>query len=109
MTKKLDEIIAELPPERRERVNARANELATLKELRVAARKTQNQLAAEFGVGQETISRFEKRNDMLISTLRRYVESMGGQLKLIAEFPDRPPLVIKPFVKAPVLQNKKRL
>ena len=46
------------------------------------------------GVGQDTISRIEGRSDMLLSTLRRYVEAMGGKLELVAEFPDRPRMVI---------------
>lgn len=54
----------------------------------------QEDLAAALGVGQDTISRLEKRSDMLLSTLRHYVESMGGKLELIAQFPNRPPVVI---------------
>jgi len=46
------------------------------------------------GVGQDTISRIERRSDMLLSTLRRYVEAMGGKLQLVAEFPNRPRMVI---------------
>jgi hypothetical protein len=42
-----------------------------------------------------TISRLEKRSDMLLSTLRHYVESMGGKLDLVAQLPNRPPVVIK--------------
>ena len=45
-------------------------------------------------MGQDTISRLEKRSDMLLSTLRHYVESMGGKLELVAQFPNRPPVVI---------------
>jgi hypothetical protein len=52
-------------------------------------------LAATLGVGQDTISRLERRSDMLLSTLRHYVESMGGKLELVAQFPNRPPLVIE--------------
>lgn len=70
-------------------------ELATLKDLRKAAKQTQEELAAVLGVGQDTISRLEKRSDMLLSTLRHYVESMGGKLDLVAKFPNRPPVVIK--------------
>jgi hypothetical protein len=51
-------------------------------------------MAAALGVRQDTISRLEKRSDMLLSTMRQYVESMGGQLELVAKFPDRPPVVI---------------
>ncbi|NDB15043.1 MAG: XRE family transcriptional regulator, partial [Betaproteobacteria bacterium] len=70
----------------------RAMELATLRDLRLAAQQTQEQLAATLGVGQDTISRLEKRSDMLLSTLRHYVESMGGKLELVAQFPNRPPV-----------------
>jgi DNA-binding XRE family transcriptional regulator len=95
MARKLDEVMAALPKERQQRVEARAMELATLKDLRLAAQQTQEQLATTLGVGQDTISRLEKRSDMLLSTLRHYVESMGGKLELVAQFPNRPPVVIE--------------
>lgn len=95
MARKLDDLIAKLPKERQQRVEARAMELATLKDLRLAAQQTQEQLAATLGVGQDTISRLEKRSDMLLSTLRHYVESMGGKLELVVQFPNRPPVVIE--------------
>ena len=95
MARKLDDVLAALPKERQQRVEARAMELATLKDLRLAAQQTQEQLAATLGVGQDTISRLEKRSDMLLSTLRHYVESMGGKLELVAQFPNRPPVVIE--------------
>ena len=95
MARKLDDVMATLPKERQQRVKAHAMELATLKDLRLAAQQTQEQLAATLGVGQDTISRLEKRSDMLLSTLRHYVESMGGKLELVAQFPNRPPVVIE--------------
>ena len=95
MARQLDDVLAALPKERQQRVEARAMELATLKDLRLAAQQTQEQLAATLGVGQDTISRLEKRSDMLLSTLRHYVESMGGKLELVAHFPNRPPVVIE--------------
>ena len=95
MARKLDDVLAALPKERQQRVEARAMELATLKDLRLAAQQTQEQLAATLGVGQDTFSRLEKRSDMLLSTLRHYVESMGGKLELVAHFPNRPPVVIE--------------
>lgn len=95
MAKKLDDVMAALPKTRQQRIEARAMELATLKDLRLAVEKTQEQLAATLGVGQDAISRLEKRSDMLLSTLRHYVESMGGRLELVARFPNRPPVVIE--------------
>ena len=95
MARKLDDLMAALPKERQQRVQARAMELATLKDLRLVAQQTQEQLAATLGVGQDTISRLEKRSDMLLSTLRHYVESMGGKLELVVQFPNRSPMVIE--------------
>jgi DNA-binding XRE family transcriptional regulator len=94
MAKKLDDVMAALPKDRQEKIQARAMELATLKDLRQAVQQTQEQMAAALGVRQDTISRLEKRSDMLLSTMRHYVESMGGKLELVAKFPDRPPVVI---------------
>jgi len=94
MAKKLEQLMAELPQARRTAIEARAGELATLKDLRQAAQQTQQDMAAALGVGQDTISRLEKRSDMLLSTMRRYVEAMGGSLELVAQFPNRPPVVI---------------
>lgn len=94
MAKKLEQLMTELPQARRAAIEARAGELATLKDLRQAAHQTQQDMAATLGVGQDTISRLEKRSDMLLSTMRRYVEAMGGSLELVAQFPNRPPVVI---------------
>jgi len=97
MAKRLEQLMADLPQARRVAIKARAGELATLKDLRQAAKQTQQDLAAALGVGQDTISRLEKRSDMLLSTMRRYVEAMGGSLELVAQFPNRPPVVIDHF------------
>ncbi len=69
--------------------------VATLKDLRKATQHTQEDLALALGVGQGTISRIEKRSDMLVSTLQHYIESVGGTLQILATFPNRPPLVIE--------------
>ena len=96
MTVSLDEMIAELPAERRRRIEERAAELIaeemTLRELRKARQLTQASVARELGISQDGISRLEQRSDLLLSTLRRTVEAMGGNLTLIARFPDRPPV-----------------
>ena len=94
MAKSLDQMIEELPEARREKIEKRASDLATLKDLRLAVELTQEELAANLGVGQDTISRLERKSDMLLSTLRRHVEAMGGTLELVAHFPNRPPMVI---------------
>jgi DNA-binding XRE family transcriptional regulator len=83
-----------LPRKRRQRVEARASELIgeelSLRDLRKAHELTQTTVAQALGMSQDGVSRIESRSDLLISTLRSYVEAMGGQLRLVAEFPDRP-------------------
>ena len=99
MAKTLKEKMASLSPARRKKVEARAAELIaeekSLRDLRQALALTQERMAESLGIGQEGISRLEKRSDLLISTLRDYVEAMGGELRLVAEFPDRPPVILK--------------
>ena len=51
-------------------------------------------MAQDLGIGQEGVSRLEQRSDLLISTLRGYVEALGGSLRLVAEFPNRPPVIL---------------
>ena len=87
-----------LPGARRGKVEARVADLVaeetSLRDLRKALEQTQVRVARELGIRQEDVSRIEKRTDLLISTLRNYVEAMGGKLSLVAEFPDRPPVVV---------------
>jgi hypothetical protein len=109
MAASLEDKLARLPAERRAKVDARAAlliaEEMTLRDLRRALQRTQVRLARDLGVKQETVSRLEKRSDMLLSTLRGYVEAMGGELDLVAKFPDRPPVRLKTL--SPVLgQNE---
>jgi transcriptional regulator with XRE-family HTH domain len=66
----------------------------TLQELRRARKITQVRMAQELGIGQDGVSKLEKRADLMISTLRKTVEAMGGSLSLVAEFPDREPVVL---------------
>src|SRR3546814_3028781 len=66
----------------------------SLQDLRKARKRTQVRVAKELGIKQENVSRIEKRTDLLISTLSGYVEAMGGKLRLVAEFPDRPPVTL---------------
>lgn len=62
---------------------------ATLPELREARRLSQAELANRLSINQGACSRMERRNDMLVGTLRNVVAAMGGELRLVAEFPDR--------------------
>ncbi|HKO07981.1 MAG TPA: helix-turn-helix transcriptional regulator [Alphaproteobacteria bacterium] len=92
----LKEKIASLPPSRRKKIGARAAQLMaeelTLQDLRKAIGRTQTDLAKKLDVGQDTVSRVERRTDLLLSTLRGYVTAMGGELDLIVRFPRRPPV-----------------
>ncbi|HEX6040207.1 XRE family transcriptional regulator [Longimicrobium sp.] len=62
---------------------------ATLPELREAQKLSQAELANRLSINQGACSRMERRNDMLVGTLRNVVAAMGGELRLVAEFPDR--------------------
>jgi DNA-binding XRE family transcriptional regulator len=94
----LERVRKELSPARRKKVEARAARLIaeemTLQELRCARKLTQVRMAKTLGIGQDGVSKLEKRVDLMISTLRKTVEAMGGKLSLIAEFPDREPVVL---------------
>lgn len=94
----LERIRKELHPARRKKIAARAAQLIaealTLQELRRARKLTQVRMAKKLGIGQDGISKIEKRTDLMISTLRKIVEAMGGRLSLVAEFPDRPPVAL---------------
>jgi DNA-binding XRE family transcriptional regulator len=91
--------VGRLPPARRAKVEARARELIaeemTLQDIRKAQKLTQEQMAKALNIGQDSISRLEKRTDMMLSTLRCYVEAMGGSLELVATFPKKGAVVIK--------------
>src|SRR5487761_1125323 len=96
MAKSLNNIIAGLPAQERRQIEARARQLITeemsLQDLRKAVGKTQTAVAKRLKVGQDAVSKLETRSDMYISTLRGFVEAMGGELELVAQFPDRPPV-----------------
>jgi DNA-binding XRE family transcriptional regulator len=98
MARNVNDLIKALPAARRRKVEKRAAELMaeemTLRELRKARAMTQVRLAKSLGVAQKQISEIEKRTDLHISTLRRSIEAMGGKLSLVAQFPDRAPVVL---------------
>jgi DNA-binding XRE family transcriptional regulator len=96
--KTLDQKMKSIGPARRKKVEAHAAGLIaeemTLQELRQARKLTQVRMAKVLGISQDGVSRLEKRSDLLLSTLRKSVEAMGGNLSLVAEFPDREPVVL---------------
>ena len=98
MSTNVNEKIKKLSPAQRKKVEARADELIaeemTLRELRHARKLTQVRMAKTLGITQDSVSRLEKRSDLLLSTLRKTVQAMGGNLSLVAEFPDRAPVVL---------------
>lgn len=98
MTTTLKEMMDRLPAGRRKKIEARARELIaeamTLRDLRKARRETQRSMAKKLNVGQDSVSRLEQRSDLLLSTLKGYVSAMGGELELVARFPDRPAVVL---------------
>ena len=96
MTVSLKTMMAGLDPERRRKIKDRAAELIaeemSLRELRKSRQLTQISVARELGISQDGVSRLEQRTDLLLSTLHRTVEALGGSLSLIATFPARAPV-----------------
>jgi transcriptional regulator with XRE-family HTH domain len=88
-----------LPKARRERIEAEtareAAQVMSLRDIRKAFHKSQESVAKALDMEQESVSRIERRADLLLSTMRKYVEAMGGDLKLIAKFPNRPAIQIE--------------
>lgn len=93
MGRKLTEVIAGLPKARRESIERRAMRIssemieASLQELRKAADMTQAQVAETMGLAQNAISQLESRGDLRLSSIRNYVEAIGGKLRVLVELP----------------------
>jgi len=94
----LDNVMKALPAARRKKIKARAKELIAeehaLRNIRKARKLTQAQMAKALNIGQDSVSRLEQRSDMMLSTLRGYIEAMGGSLELVARFPKQEPVII---------------
>jgi transcriptional regulator with XRE-family HTH domain len=92
MARKFSELTKDFSPERRERIEATKaflREDMELAELRQALSLTQATLAQALGIKQAEISKIENRADVFVSTLRRFIQAMGGDLEMRAVFPDR--------------------
>src|ERR1035437_9801127 len=97
MTVSLKDMLAEESEESRARIQQMVQEMRTeinLRELRRLRQLTQARLSKILKLGQEGVSRIEKRTDLYISTLRGYVEGVGGELTLMVKFPDHPPVIL---------------
>lgn len=94
----VERIRKELSPSRRRKIHARAEQLIaqemTLQQLRRARQLTQVVMAKKLGINQDGVSKLEKRSDLLLSTLRKTVSTMGGRLSLVVQFPDQSPVVL---------------
>lgn len=91
MAKPFNNLIKNMPEERKNRIEAQTAEILKeidLQELRKALKLTQNQLAESLKIKQAAVSKIENQSDMFISTLRRFLVAMGANLKIVAEFPD---------------------
>jgi predicted XRE-type DNA-binding protein len=101
MGRTINEIIASLPKERQDQIEARFQELKqeveSLHQLRKIAGMAQADIAAALHIKQPSVSRIEKQTDMYLSTLRGYVEAMGGELELVVRLPGQPPLRLQQF------------
>ncbi len=102
MGKNVKDIMKGLPKARREKIMKRGEELLAeyqiLQDIRKAQGLTQVQLAEKLKINQDGVSKIEKRSDMLVSTLRGYIEAMGGELDITVKFPDQKPISIDGFV-----------
>jgi hypothetical protein len=97
-----EEFLAQYPESQRAEIAARAAELIreerTLRELRESVEKSQSKLAKDLGLGQAAVSKIERATDLYLSTLREFIEAIGGELNLIVTFnDDRPPVQIAQF------------
>ena len=93
----LETILNEMSEERRADIYQRAEEIReeiSLRELRRQRNLTQARLAKKLKIGQEGVSRIERRKDMSISTLLSYIEGIGGKLSFVVNIPGQPPIVL---------------
>lgn len=91
MAKSFSTLKAKLPPDVLEKAKAQTRQMLeemALQELREARKLSQVQIARSLNIKQPAVSKLEKRTDMYISTLRGYVESIGGKLEIVAHLPE---------------------
>lgn len=85
------ELRARMSPEAKAKAEAKAQHLGEemdLAEVRRALKLSQEEIGQALQIKQGSVAKIEKRADMYVSTLRRFIEAMGGELEIIARFPD---------------------
>lgn len=107
---KWSELEAELSPETIARIDARVCETMSrlrLSDIREAVGHTQVAVAAKLDLGQASVSKIESAADMYLSTLRRYIEALGGELVVSAKFPEGTVVPIDSLSSAPRKSRRK--
>ena len=98
MPRNINEILAKLPDQRRKAIledaSAMIEQEMTLIELRKELLGTQAKLGKKMGIKQAAVSRIESRSDMLLSTLKQLIGALGGKVKILAQFADRPSIFV---------------
>jgi len=90
MAKPFKNLVEKMSPESRDRIRQRTAQMHSemaLQELRQALHLTQQELADVLQMNQAAISKLEHQSDMYVSTLRRFVAALGGELRIVAHFP----------------------
>ncbi len=99
MARTLQDILDALPDDERADIDRRfgelVNEVESLKELRRLSAMSQAKIAETLKISQPAVSKIEKQTDMYISTLRGYVEAIGGELDVIIRLPNRDPVKVR--------------
>lgn len=99
MPRTLDQVLSDLPAERRERIDARHAELVAeveaLAELRRALGPSQGAVGRALGVSQPAVSKIERSRDLNLATLRDYVAALGGEVEVVVRLPGRAPVLIR--------------
>jgi DNA-directed RNA polymerase specialized sigma subunit len=99
MVRTLQEVLDALPDDERAEIDRRfvelVNEVESLKELRSLSEMSQAKIAKMLKISQPAVSKIEKQTDMYLSTLRSYVEAMGGELDVIVRLPNRGPVKLR--------------
>ena len=91
MTKNFDTLKAKLGPEAQRLVRVKAKQMLAempLNELRQARGLSQKMMAEMLHIQQPAVAKIEKRTDIYLSTLRSHIQAMGGELDIVARFPD---------------------